>query len=92
MLQEKGSSNSVMNNSQLTLAKTGHGESVPQITHSKLESQLWEAANILRGPVAAADLKTYVFPLPFLSAYQTCMTKNIKPPCKNLAETSLDER
>ena len=30
---------------------------------SQLESHLWEAANILRGPVDAADFKTYVFPL-----------------------------
>jgi type I restriction enzyme M protein len=35
------------------------------ITLSKLESHLWEAANILRGPVDAADFKTYVFPLLF---------------------------
>src|SRR5688500_5695429 len=32
---------------------------------AKLESHLWEAANILRGPVDAADFKTYVFPLLF---------------------------
>lgn len=32
---------------------------------SQLESHLWEAANILRGPVDAADFKTYVFPLLF---------------------------
>ena len=31
----------------------------------RLESYLWEAANILRGPVDAADFKTYVFPLLF---------------------------
>src|SRR3954447_24724133 len=34
-------------------------------TLSTLESHLWEAANILRGPVDAADFKTYVFPLLF---------------------------
>ncbi|MEQ1731006.1 MAG: type I restriction-modification system subunit M N-terminal domain-containing protein, partial [Vicinamibacterales bacterium] len=34
-------------------------------TLSQLESHLWEAANSLRGPVAAADFKTYVFPLLF---------------------------
>jgi type I restriction enzyme M protein len=32
---------------------------------SQLESHLGEAANILRGPVDAADFKTYVFPLLF---------------------------
>src|ERR1700686_490363 len=32
---------------------------------SKLENRLWEAANILRGPVDAADFKTYIFPLLF---------------------------
>lgn len=32
---------------------------------SQLESHLWEAANILRGPVDAADFKTYAFPLLF---------------------------
>ena len=36
-----------------------------EITLSQLESHLWEAANILRGPVDAADFKTYVFPLLF---------------------------
>ena len=35
------------------------------ITGPQLESHLWEAANILRGPVDAADFKTYVFPLLF---------------------------
>jgi type I restriction enzyme M protein len=37
----------------------------PQTTLNQLESHLWEAANILRGPVDAADFKTYVFPLLF---------------------------
>ena len=35
------------------------------VTLGQLESHLWEAANILRGPVDAADFKTYVFPLLF---------------------------
>jgi type I restriction enzyme M protein len=35
------------------------------ITPGHLESHLWEAANILRGPIDAADFKTYVFPLLF---------------------------
>ncbi len=32
---------------------------------AELEAHLWEAANILRGPVDAADFKTYLFPLLF---------------------------
>lgn len=36
-----------------------------QIILSQLESHLWESANILRGPVDAADFKTYIFPLLF---------------------------
>lgn len=35
---------------------------------SQLESHLWEAANILRGPVDAAGFKTYVFPLLFFKS------------------------
>lgn len=36
-----------------------------QITLSQLESHLWASANILRGPVDAADFMTYIFPLLF---------------------------
>lgn len=36
-----------------------------KFTLSQLESHLWESANILRGPVDAADFKTYIFPLLF---------------------------
>lgn len=35
------------------------------IDTATLSSYLWEAANILRGPVDAADFKTYIFPLLF---------------------------
>jgi type I restriction enzyme M protein len=35
------------------------------ITLNQLENHLWESANILRGPVDAADFKTYIFPLLF---------------------------
>lgn len=38
-------------------------ERIVQLT--KLENHLWEAANILRGPIDAADFKTYIFPLLF---------------------------
>ncbi|MBI4331877.1 MAG: SAM-dependent DNA methyltransferase [Chloroflexi bacterium] len=52
----------------------------------QLESYLWEAANILRGPVDAADFKTYVFPLLFFKRisdvhdeeYQAAMTESGK--------------
>ena len=37
----------------------------PEISLGQLESHLWESANILRGPVDAADFKTYIFPLLF---------------------------
>lgn len=39
--------------------------SIPVVSLSDLESHLWESANILRGPVDAADFKTYIFPLLF---------------------------
>lgn len=35
------------------------------ISLNTLESHLWESANILRGPVDAADFKTYIFPMLF---------------------------
>jgi type I restriction enzyme M protein len=38
---------------------------MPQVTLAELERHLWESANILRGPVDAADFKTYIFPLLF---------------------------
>ena len=36
------------------------------VSERPLESWLWDAANILRGPVDASDFKAYVFPLLFL--------------------------
>jgi len=42
--------------------KNGNGKCLDL---SALESWLWEAANILRGPVDAADFKTFIFPLLF---------------------------
>lgn len=38
---------------------------MPVISVAQFESHFWEAANILRGPVDAADFKSYVFPLLF---------------------------
>jgi type I restriction enzyme M protein len=39
--------------------------SAETVTLNLIESHLWESANILRGPVDAADFKTYIFPLLF---------------------------
>lgn len=36
-----------------------------ELDFSILSNHLWESANILRGPVDAADFKTYIFPLLF---------------------------
>jgi type I restriction enzyme M protein len=36
------------------------------VSERGIESWLWDAANILRGPVDASDFKAYVFPLLFL--------------------------
>ena len=38
---------------------------VQLVSLNELENHLWESANILRGPVDAADFKTYIFPLLF---------------------------
>ena len=39
--------------------------SVETVTLNLIESHLWESANILRGPVDAADFKIDIFPLLF---------------------------
>jgi type I restriction enzyme M protein len=55
---------------------------------SQLESYLWEAANILRGPVDAADFKTYVFPLLFFKRISDVFDEEY---AAALAESSGDE-
>src|ERR1700726_1691679 len=45
---------------------------------SRLESHLWEAANILRGPVDAADFKTYIFPLLFFKRISDVYDEEVK--------------
>ncbi len=44
--------------------KNGNHKTV-DLKSRALSGHLWEAANILRGPVDAADFKTYIFPLLF---------------------------
>ena len=41
------------------------GQADVPLSLATLESHLWTAANILRGPVDASDFKTYIFPLLF---------------------------
>ena len=57
-------------------------------TAKQLESHLWEAANILRGPVDAADFKTYVFPLLFFKRISDVYDEEY---AAALAESSGDE-
>jgi type I restriction enzyme M protein len=56
---------------------------IAHLTLNQLESHLWEAANILRGAVDAADFKTYVFPLLFF--------KRISDVCDEEYNAALDE-
>ncbi len=55
---------------------------------SALESHLWEAANILRGPVDAADFKTYIFPLLFFKRISDVYDEEV---AQALEESSGDE-
>jgi type I restriction enzyme M protein len=48
------------------------------INLSTLESWLWESANILRGPVDAADFKTYIFPLLFFKRISDVYDEELK--------------
>ena len=59
-----------------------------QITLSQLESHLWESANILRGPVDAADFKTYIFPLLFFKRICDVWDEE----CREIVEETGDEQ
>ncbi|MET0087124.1 MAG: class I SAM-dependent DNA methyltransferase [Sedimenticola sp.] len=48
------------------------------ISLSQLENHLWESANILRGPVDAADFKTYIFPLLFFKRVSDVYDEELK--------------
>lgn len=49
-----------------------------QLDISFLSNHLWEAANILRGPVDAADFKTYIFPLLFFKRISDVYDEEVK--------------
>src|SRR2546423_14261022 len=53
----------MMDGTQLTLLDVDRAAGGPPLELSRLEAHLWESANILRGPVDAADFKPYIFPL-----------------------------
>ena len=42
------------------------GEAKLSLTRQELESKLWQAADILRGQIDAADYKNYIFSILFL--------------------------
>lgn len=45
---------------------------------AKLSTHLWESANVLRGPVDAADFKTYIFPLLFFKRLSDVYDNEVK--------------
>jgi len=74
---------------KLSTARTSSSCGVsPSTDLSRLESHLWEAANILRGPVDAADFKTYVCPLLFFKRISDVYDEEYSAA---LAESSGDE-
>src|ERR1700687_2113002 len=74
---------------QLSFATSGNGSAVTTgLDLSTLENHLWEAANILRGPVDAADFKTYIFPLLFFKRISDAYDEEVKAA---LAESGGDQ-
>jgi hypothetical protein len=61
---------------------------IDQADYSALCSHLWEAANILRGPVDAADFKTYIFPLLFFKRLSDVYDEEVQ---KALEDSGGDE-
>jgi HsdM-like protein len=59
------------------------------ITLSRLEAHLWESANILRGPVDAADFKTYIFPLLFFKRICDVWDEEYDEPVKDFGDPQL---
>ena len=58
------------------------------LTQTQLENQLWESANILRGPIDAADFKTYIFPMLFFKRISDVFDEEVH---KALEESGGDE-
>jgi type I restriction enzyme M protein len=56
---------------------------------STLSNHLWESANILRGPVDAAEFKTYIFPLLFFKHISDVYDEEIT---EALAESDGDQQ
>ena len=56
---------------------------------STLSNHLWESANILRGPVDAADFKTYIFPLLFFKRISDVFDEEV---AEALAESDGDQQ
>ena len=52
-------------NAQAPIHNAINNDAKAGLALAQLEAHLWESANILRGPVDAADFKTYIFPLLF---------------------------
>lgn len=79
-------------NLQMKFSVVSHGEQGAALTTAldlaTLESHLWEAANILRGPVDAADFKTYIFPLLFFKRISDVYDEEVKAA---LAESGGDQ-
>lgn len=60
-----------------------------QLDLSTLSNHLWESANILRGPVDAADFKTYIFPLLFFKRISDVFDEEV---AQALAESDGDRQ
>jgi type I restriction enzyme M protein len=59
------------------------------IALSRLEAHLWESANISRGPVDAADFKTYIFPLLFFKRICDVWDEEYDEPVKDFGDPQL---
>jgi type I restriction enzyme M protein len=67
----------------------GNNGQASTIDLSGLSNHLWEAANILRGPVDAADFKSYIFPMLFFKRISDVFDEEY---CEALEESGGDEQ